>query len=324
MLVLDSPKVSIIILNWNGINDTLRLLKNLEQVKYPNMEVPSNFTVLVVDNGSTDDSVLRLKQFIEEHTTAGGYRLSLLPLSQNFGFAEGNNKGIIQATKEKPDYYLLLNNDTIVSQDFLTNLVYPLEEYQQFGAAAPLIYFATPEGKKSDQIWYAGGWLNFFAGGAHHLTSIRPSNQPIVATEFLTGCSLLIRADAVAKIGRLFDPQLFAYGEDLDLSLRLIKQGYQLGFIQKSVIWHKLASSSGGPKSSNFWYYNVRNNFLIMARFAAWYHWPVFILYFIFYKPVMTSVIGAIIRPRKDKPERLKAIAQGTWDAVCGRLGKRK
>lgn len=313
--------VTIIILNWNGISDTLQLLKNLEEVTY------SNFSVLVVDNASTDDSVGQIARYMEKNrrTETGKYKISILPLSKNYGFAEGNNKGLQQLLRERPDFYLLLNNDTIVSPDFLDRMIAAAESDEKVGALAPMIYFADKEGNKRDEIWYAGGWLNFYAGGAHHSIELPANNSAAsIPTDFISGCCLLLRKEVVAKLDVLFDPAFFAYGEDVDLCMRIVKAGYSLALVPQSTIWHKLASSSGGPKSYNFWYYNVRNNFIVMSRYAAWYHWPVFILYFVFYKPVLWSIVGLIVRPRKDKYYRLIAIAHGTLDAIRHRLGKRK
>lgn len=312
------PKVTIVILNWNGAKDTLALLENLQEVTYP------NFSVLIVDNASTDDSLGQFAHYIEQQRkTDHKLAISLLPLSQNFGYAEGNNKGIAQASRETVDYYLLLNNDTLVDPHFLTELVEIAELNPDLASICPTIYFASSKGTKHDQLWYAGGWMNFFAGGAHHKVKPAGHLSRVRPTEFLTGCCLLLRTQALAKLEHLFDPAFFTYGEDVDLSLRLRKTGFSLAFAPQSKVWHKLATSSGGPKSYNFWYYNVRNNFLIMARYGSWYHWPVFILYFLFYKPVLWSIAGAILKPRRDKWYRLLAIAHGTIDALLGRYGRR-
>lgn len=319
---MDQPKVAIIILNWNGADDTLALLESLSHVTYP------NFSVTVVDNASKDDSLGRLARFMEQRRRGernSDYKLSLLPLSKNFGYAEGNNKGIVQASREHPDYYLLLNNDTVVSPDFLDILVAATESDPKLAAVGPTIYFADPDGTTTKDVWYAGGWLNFYAGGAHHNTE-KPAvkdKMTVVPTEFITGCCLLIKRSAITKLEQLFDPLFFAYTEDTDLCLRLLRQGHRLGYVPAASIWHKLARSSGGPKSYNFWYYNVRNNFLVMSRYAAWYHWPVYLLYFLFYKPVLWSVVGAVVKPRRDKWFRLIAIAHGTIDTIRRRYKQR-
>lgn len=309
---MNKPSVAIIILNWNGVSDTLSLLQNFEMVGY------QNFSVVVVDNASTDNSMELLSAYATRNKK---YKTKILPLEKNFGFSEGNNKGYEVVREDNPDYILLLNNDTLVSHDFLDLLVDAAEADKNVGAVAPLIYFADQNGKKSEKIWFNGGWLNFFAGGGHHNTESPTSQEPF-ATDFLTGCCMLIRSEAAGKIKQLFDPAFFAYDEDLDLSLRIKKAKFNLQVVPTAKVWHKLATSSGGPKSYNFWYYNVRNNWLIMSRYASWYHWPIFILYFCFYKPVLVSVAGAILKPRPDKWRRLAAIARGTWDAITGSFGQ--
>ncbi len=311
------PHVSLIILNWNGINDTLSLLDNLRSVRY------DNFSVLVVDNGSTDNSASQLRHYIDKNRP--DYQLSFLYLTTNTGFADGNNKGIVQAAKDQPDYYLLLNNDTLVDENFLTELVSVAEADLNIAAVGPTIFYASSDGQKQDKVWFAGGWFNFASGGAHHH---RPPLEQLPdqseQTAFLTGCCLLIRRTALEAIKLLFDPAFFAYCEDADLSLRLTKAGYQLRYAPKARIWHKLATSSGGPKSANFWYYNVRNNFLMLRRYGRWDERLLFSFYFLFHKPVLVSIVGAIIRPRADKWPRLVAIYAGTRDAFTGHFGKRQ
>lgn len=305
------PRVTIIILNWNGANDTIELLRNLSRLKY------KNFSVLVVDNGSNDNSVTQIRKVVTEKN-------ELLVLGKNYGFAEGNNQAIEHLKKNETEYYLLLNNDTLVDPNFLTLLVDILEKNPKVAATAPTIYFAGKDGRKTNRIWYAGGWFNFFAGGAHHNTNLKSQilNLKFTPTEFITGCCMLIRKEALVGTGQLFDPLFFAYGEDADLCQRLLRAGWHLAYVPSAKIWHKLAASSGGPKSANFWYYNVRNNFLVMSRYASWYHWPIFIIYFLFYKPLLLSLVGAIIRPRPDKWLRIKAIVRAVSDTIHHQYGK--
>src|SRR3989344_9330156 len=105
------PKVSIIILNWNGWKDTIECLESLYKITYPNYEV------IVVDNGSKDDSVKQIRKVIKKNTR-------LILNKDNSGFAEGNNVAMRQVLKEKKSkYVLLLNNDTVVDKNFLEPLV---------------------------------------------------------------------------------------------------------------------------------------------------------------------------------------------------------
>lgn len=320
---MNQPKVSIIILNWNNVKDTLALLNDLENLNYP------NFSVLVVDNASTDDSIGQLARYMEKQRrlAKSTLKVSLLPLSKNFGFAQGNNKGIAHAAREQPAYYLLLNNDTVIANDFLTILVTALEKDKEndgsLAAVNPTIYYASPEGEKTAKVWFAGSAINFNTVGAYHKTALPPltAKNQVIVVPFLTGCCLLIRREAITALKELFDPAFFAYSEDVDLSFKLQNLGYTLGYVPNATIWHKLASSSGGPKSYSFWYYNIRNNFLILKRYARWHHWISYIPYFLFYHQVLPSIIGAIIKPRPDKPLRLAAIARAAVDATFNHYG---
>ena len=316
------PHVAIVTLNWKGAADTLALLNDLERVLYP------NFSVLIVDNASPDDSVKQIEQYIEKLTREKNpfaKQLSLLVLSENFGFAEGNNRAILHLEAKQPDYYLLLNNDTLLDPNFLSLLIDRAGSNPRLAAVGPTIYSAKNSGEKTETVWFAGSWINFFAGGAHHNVTM-PENYDeatVLPAPFITGCCLLLKRTALDRVGQLFDPAYYLYSEDVDLSLRLTQAGFELGYVPSATIWHKLATSSGGPKSYNFWYYNVRNSFLLVSRYGKWYHFIVYFLYFLLYNPVLLSLVGAIIKPRPDKWPRLAAITKGTVDFFFGRLGKK-
>ena len=112
------PKVSIILVNYNGYRDTIECLQSLRKITYPNHEV------VVIDNASTNESVEEIGDFIREGEI-------LIPSEVNGGFSAGNNIGIKYAIDHNADYCLLLNNDTEVQKDFLTELVKTAERYQR-------------------------------------------------------------------------------------------------------------------------------------------------------------------------------------------------
>ena len=149
---------AIIILNWNGADDTLACLKSLA-------DADGDFVVYVVDNGSADDSVSRIQSWIDEH---GEVDVRLVALDRNYGFAMGNNKGLEIAARMSPDSYLLLNNDTEVLPDFLVRL-------QEFSSRHPRYRVLTPKINyyyDKHKIWNCGGRLFFgfrkyFYAGCH-------------------------------------------------------------------------------------------------------------------------------------------------------------
>ena len=138
---------AIIILNWNGADDTLACLESLSKAE-------GEFVVYVIDNGSSDDSLSRLQAWIDEHAEVS---VQLVPLDRNYGFARGNNKGLEVARQTNPDSYLLLNNDTEVCPDFLVRLESFVKKHPEYRVLTPKINFFYDKQK----IWNCGGRLYF-------------------------------------------------------------------------------------------------------------------------------------------------------------------
>ncbi|MBC8175042.1 MAG: glycosyltransferase family 2 protein [Candidatus Marinimicrobia bacterium] len=227
---MTNPSVTVIILNWNGKDLTMDCLKSLEKVTYPNV----NF--LVVDNGSTDGSVeLIKKQFLT---------IDVLALSNNLGYAGGNNEGFNHLKNNPPDYLIFLNNDTTVDQDFIQPLIRYLEDDPTVGQTVPKIFFTNDP----ERIWYGGGRVNLWMGMIYHrgirkIDDIRFDNPE--KTDYATGCCFCIRTKDFAEMGG-FDESFSMYGEDVDLSLRIQKLGKTVYFIPTSKVWHKVSASIGG------------------------------------------------------------------------------
>ncbi|MBC2706473.1 MAG: glycosyltransferase family 2 protein [ANME-2 cluster archaeon] len=259
------PKVTIIILNWNGKEDTIECLESLKHITYPNYEI------LLVDNGSTDGSVECLR---------GRYPgMEIIENGENLGFAEGNNVGIRKAMDEGADYVLLLNNDTVVDPEFLGELVKVGESSPKTGIVGPKIYFYD-----SDRIQSCGGRINFYKGvvqGQKKYHRDLNHSKEIINTEFLSGCAMLIKKIVFENVG-LFDVSYFAYYEDTDLCVRTKAAGYDLLCVQSSIIWHKGSQSS---KENRFGlYYGTRNMFWFERKYANKVQFCAFIVYFVFVK----------------------------------------
>lgn len=255
------PKVIIIILNWNGREDTVECLDSLRKIDYQNCET------ILVDNGSTDGSVHYFKNMYPE--------VEIIENKENLGFAEGNNIGIKRAINKGMDYALLLNNDTIVDEHFLSELVHVAEEFSEVGILGPKIYFY-----KSTRIQSLGGKISLFRGvvsGQSKYKSDSAKYCNIKRTDFLTGCAMLIKKDVLKDVG-LFDSSYFAYYEDTDLCIRTTKVGYGLVCVPTAVIWHKGSQSS---KVNRFGlYYGTRNMIWFEKKYANIYQFGIFIIYF--------------------------------------------
>lgn len=216
-----TPKVFIIVLNYNGGKLTENCLKSLRMVDYP------NFQVVVVDNNSSDDSVVMIENKFPE--------VKVIKNKENSGFAGGNNIGIDFALKNGADYVLLLNQDTEVEPDFLDKLIEEGEKDEKTGLLSPLIFW-----KRNKQVWFSGGridWLNMKT--FHQFDLVKGKAQE---TSFLTGCSLLIKRAVLETIG-LLDDNFFLYWEDVDYSVRAKKAGFKIKVVPKSVIYHFEASN---------------------------------------------------------------------------------
>jgi len=257
-----SPKVFIIILNWNGWSDTLECLKSLENNDYP------NYQVVIVDNGS------------KEKPESPNPKIKIIYNQENLGFSGGNNVGIKYALGNGADYVLLLNNDTIVDNHFLTKLVNIAESDKDFGVLGPKIYFND----QKDKIWFAGGQVHLVNNKKHWLYNkgvMRGCGEvdqgqydkpDIQETEYITGCCLLVKKEVVKKIG-LMPEEYFVYYEDTDWSFKARQAGFKCIFVPQSKIWHK-GSKSSIEYSLSYIYYHVRNGLLFATRYAPWYIKP--------------------------------------------------
>ncbi|MDP3057772.1 MAG: glycosyltransferase family 2 protein [bacterium] len=304
---MSTPKVSIIILNWNGWQDTLECFDSLAKIIYPNYEV------IVIDNNSTNESVEKIKNWISDKKTAVNYKL--LINSHNAGFAGGNNPGIEYAVKNKSDYVLLLNNDTIVGPGFLEKLVKVGESDRNFGIIGPKIYYETDK----NRIWFGGGYFSWLGGGRHmefDKIDDKPLDETIKEVDFMTGCSLLIKREVIEKIGPM-NEDFFLYYEDTEWCLRARKNGYKIIYAPSSHIWHKVSRSVKPKTNPVVHYYHIRNA-LLLSKLQA----PKSIIGFIYLWSItkyLKQIIKTIFFPAKKEIARM--IMKGIGDFYAGKFG---
>jgi hypothetical protein len=259
---MGDARVCILVLNWNGADDTLGCLTSLQELSYDKYEA------VVIDNGSDDDSVSRIKQaFPKNH---------MIELESNLLYGGGNNVGLKWAAEQGFDFVVFLNNDTTVEPDFLEPLLSAFNKNEQVGISAPLMcYSANP-----DKVWYGGGKVNLWTGTIAHY-HIRDSVNSIdlitQKTEYITGCCLMMPVSVAKEFGG-FNPAFKMYGEDVDLSLRCTGAGYELIFVPQSRIYHKVSASVGGEYGFLKLIRKFRGMMQIYSRHAAWYQWPSIII----------------------------------------------
>ncbi|MBN1178458.1 MAG: glycosyltransferase family 2 protein [Anaerolineae bacterium] len=297
------PRVAVIILNWNGLQDTLDCLGSLGSVDYP------EYDVLVVDNGSGDGSPAAIR--------AGYPDVALWENPRNLGFTGGNNVGIRRALERGADYVLLLNNDTCVAPNFLRELVAAAEADPEIGAAGPTIYYHVAP----DVIWSAGGIVDWRQGdirmrGTDEKDAGQFGSAP-QEVDFITGCAMLLKRAALERVGGL-DERFFAYYEESEWCLRARRAGWRVVHVPAARIWHKIDPDRRSA-SALVHYYMTRNRLLFLrlagAGLRAWGH-TLLVEY-------LRTLISWSVKPRwRHKGPQRRAMVQAITDFYRGRFNQ--
>lgn len=243
-------KVTIIILNWNGLKDTLECIESVKKSDY------KNFEIILVDNASTDKSAEIIKKEYPE--------VILIKNVRNLGFAGGNNVGIIRSLSNGSDYIWLLNNDAIVETNTLSHLVSGAEADLSIGLLSPVIYYYD----STETIQFCCHLFNLRNMKVRDIKSLDQLRKLGKAEISLWGTALLIRRTVVEKIGDL-NESLFAYFEDSDYCIRAINAGYYNVVVQKAKIFHKgHFFNEGGDTNlpAHWFYYMTRNEFFFWRK----------------------------------------------------------
>ncbi len=261
-------KISIILINYNGQENTIECLENLKKINVKGF----SFEVILIDNFSGHRLSIDEKKY-------ENLNLKLIFNEVNSGFSGGCNIGIQKAIKGGSEYILLLNNDTKTHKDFLFELFSFMEKNQNVGLVSPKIYFEKGYEYHKDKyapdelgkvFWYAGGefdWKNIIG---HHrgVDEVdRSQYDTSCLTDFATGCCVLIRSKVFLDLG-YFDEKYFLYYEDADFSVRASRSGIEIYYLPSSIIWHKNAgSSSSGSNLQD--YYITRNRMYFGFKYAG-------------------------------------------------------
>ncbi len=247
------PLVYIIILNYNGFADTIECLESIDRITY------KNYKIVIVDNNSTDDSEnkiidwfqARKKDYtyltIDKIETKSDKKFSLIQSGGNKGFGAGNNIGIKYALLNETNYVLILNNDTVVENNFLQPLVKICETDKSIGVVSSKIYYYD----KPNAIWFNGGKFNRYTARIKHI-NYKENDIGQVTFEnstFVSGCSWLSPSFIFTEIG-LFNEKYFMYVEDVEFSQRIRNAGYKLKVSDESIIYHKVKEISA---FSTYW-----------------------------------------------------------------------
>ncbi len=293
----EEPEVYITLVNWNGWSDTIECLLSLFRLDY------TNFHIIIVDNGSSDGSVEKIRLWADgkletpvigksplknntqtsldmpiTHSFVNAansefsvekieteHRMTLIASPQNLGFAGGNNLAFryLDSIEADFDFVWLLNNDTVVPRDSIRLLVRVLAEKPQMGIAGSQIRYY--DSPETIQL-IGGGWFNKWFALTGHCTEFEKADK----LDYICGASMLASREFIRRVG-LMDEEYFLYYEDVDWSLRAKSGGFSLGVAENSIVFHKQGASIGSSdrnKSKSLFsdFYTIRNRLLITRK----------------------------------------------------------
>jgi GT2 family glycosyltransferase len=310
--VKHSPKVSIILLNWNGAEFTIPCVESLRLQSYDNIEI------IVVDNGSVDGS----RSLLEKKF---GGAIKLLPLEKNRGFTGGNNAGIELALQDGADYVLVLNNDTVAERNFVKELVALAETSGNIGVVTGKIFYHD----QKELLWFAGGIVQRGLLAFKHRGLLKRDTgeyDTVGESRFVTGCCMLVRREVFETVG-LFDDRFFIYSEDADFSLRAFGKGYRLMYTPHAVLWHKESASmrkntlaaNTGTVSPRQYYLSTRNYIYVVRKYCTSLEIFISISYL-----VMRSVLWSFFFIIRGRWEKLSSLWKGIIDGVSDHVRSEK
>jgi len=298
------PKpVAVILLNWNTPDYTAACINSLKQYCDENV-----FTIIVADNGSTDDSLSILQPQFPD--------VVFIDNQKNLGFAEGNNRALAYSIERGYAYSLLINTDTLVDEDIITALSQHLAAQAQAAAVQPAIYWMHDKGK----IWNGEGDFNAVTGAVRSDTKIpKPDDLALFKkAKWVTGCCVLLRNSALQKSG-LLNSKFFLYYEDVELSYRLRDNGFELHYLPSVKMYHEAGVSAKiSPKNTEgnlspvIHYYTSRNHIWFLRKYGTTIFFPV-------YAVINAVYYGALyvyfkLRNRKEKASNLiKGLKDGLF-----------
>ena len=306
--------VALVVLNWNGWQDTIECLQSIRTLSH------GNYLTVVVDNHSDDGSEARIREFCvnsvgpdlrTKMTAARGEqtvpleydrlesekigmegagilerpspeRLVLIKNDKNYGFAEGNNIALRYLLGSiRPEYVLLLNNDTVVESDLISNLVSVAESDEQAAVLGPKIYYYDRDGR-DDIIWSAGGGIDLAREVVYYDIGQgeqdRGQYNQVKEVEWCTGAAMMIRGSIVQEL--LLNPGFLFGHEDVEYCISVRKRGFRVVYVPKAMVWHKVSVSR--KKTGNLIGRDVAGYFAFLksnfSRGVYYYHVMLFLL----------------------------------------------
>jgi GT2 family glycosyltransferase len=299
------PNVTVAIVHWLNLGDTVACLRSLAAVNYPRL------TVILVNNGSSDFAESVVRQALPY--------LQVIQAQHNMGFAAANNLAVARALRDGAEFVFLLNNDTVVRPDVIRSLLRAFE-HPGVGIAGPIVtYYDHP-----DRIWSAGGRFSRFLGYSLHPHTGSPVSDDASDrdVDFINGCALMAKREVFEVIDGLWEP-FFLYFEEVDFCLRAARAGLHCRLVSEPLVRHKV-SASGGIRGTNALtpnkaYYFGRNPFWLLRRnnrglwrLTALFSQFAVVLPYYLWRSLRARNVGV-----------MKHYLVGMWDGLRGKTGMR-
>ena len=242
-------KVSIVIVNYNGLIHNEDCINSILKSSYKNIEI------VIVDNKSTDNSVEKIREVFKE-------KVKIIINDNNSGFAGGTNVGINYAINNGAEYILLLNNDTIIDSKMIEIMV---KSSNNKLVISPKIYYFN----NKNMIWSAGGAIKWNRGytiqyGMNDIDKGQFDERKNI--DFATGCCMLIPKKIIKEVG-LLPEEYFLYFEDTEYCVKIKKAGYEIVYEPRAFMYHKVSATTGGEDNENYVYYFSRNRLLFNKKY---------------------------------------------------------
>ena len=298
-----NPKVYIIVLNWNMADDSVECIDSLKKLNY------DNFQILLIDNGSSDESVTIFKKRFPG--------IEMIQNKENEGYAGGNNIAMKHAIAKGADYIFIVNNDVILDSNCVNELIDAAKEKKEGGIFAPKVYYYDHP-KTINSLGTSMDWFRLRPYLGFCGQEDKGQFDQIRKTEILVGCALLVKKETIEKIG-LIDEKFFLFHEEADWCLRIIRRGFKNFVIPKAVAYHKV-SITAKKIPSLVSYYNIRN-FLYLAYKNASSFNRVKVMLGLSYL-ICKNIVFLIFNPASRNIS--KAFLFGVLDYFMGQMGKCK
>ncbi|HEY4507059.1 MAG TPA: glycosyltransferase family 2 protein [Candidatus Paceibacterota bacterium] len=287
------PLVSIIIVQYNNSEDTIRCLESVKELDY------ANFEVIIIDNSIEVNHKNNLQAFVSKNLSKAIFKIR--DTTHNTGYAGGNNIGMHEALEQNTDYVFILNPDTTIEKNSLSDMITLAESDPKIGIVGANI----DEGNRKINC----GKIEWLKPELKH--------EQKTKHYYIAGAAMLIKKEVVKKIGML-DERYFLYFEDADFCTRAVRKGFKLAIANRAIVSHSVSSSTSKMGSAKLLHYHYRNAHLFNAKNGPWYiklslpFWSIFIIF--------KQLLKIVFAPQKRQIS--KAILAGVCDFYKGKFGQ--